>query len=508
MSAETVPNDDDSVRVSDVPGAVLKSAGGGPKERARRRRLLTFAFVVSDVAAIMAAALCATWARFGAIDAPIAFENTSLHIAFWQLAAMVVPLWIILIAASGLYDRDRTTWGIGVVGRMARTLSFCVVALILITFLGKMPGLSRAWLLIFWLLSLVFVLVGRSLLIVALTWERSRGRMQAPTLVVGCNSESADIVRVLRGNPSAGLVPVAAVASTVAERLGMEFFAGDLPVLGAARDIVRIVDESGVETVLVASSAFDHEVVARIVADLREADVDVHVSPGLFEVLTRRVIVSEIAGLPLITVKGISLSRWNLTVKRTFDLIVATGIVIVGLPVWLLIAIGIKITSSGPVFYAQERVGRDGKLFPMLKFRSMYLDADERLKDVLSANEATGPLFKIKDDPRVTSVGRWLRKFSFDEFPQLINVLRGEMSLVGPRPPLLREVERYSAKDWRRLEVVPGMTGLWQVSGRSSLTFDEMVRLDILYIENWSVGLDVTLIFRTVPAVLFARGAY
>jgi lipopolysaccharide/colanic/teichoic acid biosynthesis glycosyltransferase len=144
----------------------------------------------------------------------------------------------------------------------------------------------------------------------------------------------------------------------------------------------------------------------------------------------------------------------------------------------------------------------------MYKFRSMFSDADARLEHLLAENEATGPLFKIQNDPRVTPVGRWLRKFSIDEFPQLINVMLGEMSLVGPRPPLPHEVERYSTEDWRRLEVVPGMTGLWQVSGRSSLTFDEMVRLDLFYIENWSVALDITLMFRTIPAVIFARGAY
>jgi lipopolysaccharide/colanic/teichoic acid biosynthesis glycosyltransferase len=144
----------------------------------------------------------------------------------------------------------------------------------------------------------------------------------------------------------------------------------------------------------------------------------------------------------------------------------------------------------------------------MYKFRSMYADADARLAELLERNEATGPIFKMRDDPRVTPIGRWMRKLSLDEFPQLINVMKGEMSLVGPRPPLPRETEEYTAYSWRRLEVVPGMTGLWQVSGRSTLTFDEMVRLDLFYIENWSVGLDVTLLFRTIPAVILSRGAY
>jgi len=187
---------------------------------------------------------------------------------------------------------------------------------------------------------------------------------------------------------------------------------------------------------------------------------------------------------------------------------VASIFVLVGLPIWLLIMLLIKTSSRGPVFYQQERVGRGGKPFGMYKFRSMVADAEIRIKELKGANEASGPLFKMKDDPRITPIGKWMRKFSVDEFPQLINVLKGEMSLVGPRPPLPREVETYSQHDWRRMEVVPGMTGLWQVSGRSSLTFDEMVRLDLFYIENWSVGLDLSLIARTVPAVLFARGAY
>jgi exopolysaccharide biosynthesis polyprenyl glycosylphosphotransferase len=491
---------DDSVRSDGITR--------GRKTRVRRRFTLTTAFVLSDTFAILAAALTATYLRAGAIDAPIAFENATLHVAFWQLAVFIVPVWIGLLAVSGLYDRDRITWGITAVGLVARSLSFGVVALILATFLAKTPGLSRGWMLIVWIASIVFVLFLRSILVSGLMYERSRGRMQAPTLIVGCNAESLDILRVLRGNPAAGLRPIAAIASTQTERLALDHLGSDLPVIGTARDIVTIVDQTAAETVVIASTAFDHEVVARIVADLRVADVDVHVSPGLFEVLTRRVLITEIAGLPLITIKGISLSRWNLAVKRTFDLSVAFVIVVLGLPVWAAIALAIRLTSPGPIFYAQERVGRDGAPFPMVKFRSMYLDSDQRLKDLIAGNEATGPIFKMKDDPRVTPVGKWLRKLSFDEFPQLLNVLHGEMSLVGPRPPLPREVERYSAHDWRRLEVVPGMTGLWQVSGRSSLTFDEMVRLDILYIENWSVGLDVTLIFRTIPAVLLARGAY
>ena len=247
---------------------------------------------------------------------------------------------------------------------------------------------------------------------------------------------------------------------------------------------------------------------ARIVAELRTLDIEVNVSSGLFEVMTSRVLVSEVAGVPLVRIRGISLTPTRLATKRLFDIVVSGLVLLVGLPVWLLCAALVKLTSPGPLLYSQERIGRDGRAFRMFKFRTMYVDADARLEALRAENEASGPIFKMRNDPRVTSVGRWLRKYSIDEVPQFLNVLKGEMSVVGPRPPLPNETREYEDRHWRRLEVTPGMTGLWQVSGRSALTFEEMVRLDLFYIENWSVGLDLAIILRTVPAVLFARGAY
>lgn len=464
--------------------------------------------VVLDGLAVLAAALLATYAKFGSFTAQVSFEKPDVHVDFWQLALVLVPLLVLFMALAGLYDLDRVSWGLSETGKIARSLALGFVTLILATYLAKLPGLSRAWTLLTFLFALLAVLLFRGLFALAVAIAHRKGKLMRSAIVVGSNAESADIIRVLRHSPEAGIIPIGCLASSQADRLTLDYCGDDVPVLGTARDIMRSVADAGADTVIIASSAFDHDVLARMIAELRNFDVDVHISSGLFEVLTSRVIVSEIAGVPLITVKGISLTRTNLLVKRVFDLVVASIAVFVGMPLWLAIAALIKVTSRGPVFYRQTRVGRSGATFQMLKFRSMFMDAERRLADLQSTNEASGPLFKMKHDPRVTSVGRWLRKFSLDEFPQLINVLRGEMSLVGPRPPLPGEVERYSAHDWRRLEVVPGMTGLWQVSGRSGLTFDEMVRLDLFYIENWSVSLDITLMLRTIPAVLFARGAY
>jgi exopolysaccharide biosynthesis polyprenyl glycosylphosphotransferase len=278
--------------------------------------------------------------------------------------------------------------------------------------------------------------------------------------------------------------------------------------MGRASDILTVVDNEHIDAVIIASSAFEHDTIARMIADLRCAPVRTHISSGLFEVLTSRVIVHEIAGVPLITVTNIGFTPARRALKRAFDVCVAGALVLLGLPLWLLIAGVIKLTSRGPILYFQRRIGVHGRPFEMCKFRSMLDGADALLDELAERNEADGPLFKMRDDPRVTPFGRFIRKHSIDEFPQLINVLKGEMSLVGPRPPLPAETEEYDEYHWRRLEVPPGMTGLWQVSGRSELSFDEMVRLDLFYIENWSVGFDISLILRTVPAVLLPRGAY
>jgi exopolysaccharide biosynthesis polyprenyl glycosylphosphotransferase len=464
--------------------------------------------MIVDAAALAGAGMLAAWVRFGSVGVAAALENTRLVLDFWQISIIAAPLFMVFLGLEGLYDPRFLSGNPGQVSRVTRGLGFGVVALIVVTYLLKWPGLSRGWLVLFVVFAAGLIVLGRGSAYLGQTAAWARGHSTAPTLIVGTNSEASDIIRILRANPGAGLVPVGCVASSQAERLELDFCSEDVPCLGATRDLASIIAQNPPDTVIIASSAFDHEVLARVLAELRTEDMDVHVSSGLFEVMTSRVLVNEVAGIPLITVRQVVMSRGQLALKRAFDLVVAGMVAILGLPIWLLIALLVKLSSPGPVLFRQARVGREGREFGMLKFRTMRADAEDRLGDLHAENEASGPLFKMKDDPRVTLVGRWLRKFSIDEIPQVINVIRGEMSIVGPRPPLPREVEAYTDHHWRRLEVVPGMTGLWQVSGRSSLTFDEMVRLDLFYIENWSVGLDIALILRTVPAVLFAHGAY
>jgi len=477
-------------------------------ETGTRKQIIVAILVAVDTCSLVVAALSATYLRFHSLAAAASFENITTRVSYNDIAWVAVAISLLFLWREGLYDLDRLFWGSGEFTRVVQALALGVVAFILATYTLHLPGLSRAWTVLTFALSVLLVSTGRLGVRYMLRTLRRRGRLLRRTLIVGSNAEAERMVRLLMDNPETGLVPVGCLASSQADHLALNFCGDGVPDLGVARDIVSIVRDRSIDTVVIASSAFDHDVVSWMIGQLRGLDITTHVSSGLFEILTRRVLVRELAGVPLITVKGVSLSRGNLAAKRAFDLVLALLGVVVGMPVWLLIALAIRWESRGPIFYKQARVGQGGRPFGMYKFRSMCDDAEARLEQLMDDNEASGPLFKMKDDPRVTRVGRWMRKFSIDEFPQLINVLRGEMSLVGPRPPLLSETEHYTDHHWRRMEVAPGMTGLWQVSGRSSLTFDEMVRLDLFYIENWSVGFDTSLILRTVPAVLFAKGAW
>jgi exopolysaccharide biosynthesis polyprenyl glycosylphosphotransferase len=478
--------------------------------RRRRRAIVRGALLLADAAALLLATQSASLLRFGRLFNVGASENLPRWFNIFDLSFVMIAVWLVVLWSEGLYDLSRVFWGTGEYSRVIRALTTGVVGVIVIEYAFKAIAISRGWTALAWALACAFVIGGRALVRVWIGWERRHGRLLRPTLVVGFNPEAVGIIRALRKNTESGLVPVGCLASSQADRLALDHCADDVPCLGSAGDIRAVLADHFVDTVLIASTAFDHDVLARVINDLRDLDVDIQLSSGLFDVTTSRVQIREASGIPLITIRSVSFAPWKRFVKRTFDLVVGGLILAVGLPVWIIVALGIKLDSPGPVLYHQRRVGRAGVEFAMLKFRSMYEDADDRLAELRAAgsNEATGPLFKMRDDPRVTRIGRWMRVFSVDEFPQLLNVMRGEMSLVGPRPPLPDETSEYTDHHWRRMEVLPGLTGLWQVSGRSRLTFEEMIRLDLFYIENWSVGFDLGLMLRTIPAVLFARGAY
>jgi exopolysaccharide biosynthesis polyprenyl glycosylphosphotransferase len=279
-------------------------------------------------------------------------------------------------------------------------------------------------------------------------------------------------------------------------------------LLGERAQLAAVLDEVSPDEVILTEADFDERAVLEVVDAAHRRAIRVQLAPDTTELLVQRGEYVPGQGTPLFELRPPVITGWDWAVKRTFDVFVSVLVLVVGLPLWILITLAIKLTSRGPVFFVDNRVGVGEREFGMLKFRTMVAGAAEQQSELEAANEAGGALFKIRDDPRVTGVGRVLRRLSLDEIPQLVNVLRGQMSLVGPRPLPLRD--HSLLEDWhrRRYAVLPGMTGLWQISGRSGLTFDDLVRLDFTYLEQWSIWLDITIIAKTIPAVIARRGAY
>lgn len=282
----------------------------------------------------------------------------------------------------------------------------------------------------------------------------------------------------------------------------------DLRPLGRRDDLAAVLDEVRPDEVILAEADFDERTVLDVVEQAHRRGVKVRLAPATTELLVQRGEYVPGLGTPLFELRPPVLTGWDWAIKRVFDFVGSVLVAVLLLPLWILVAVAIKLDSRGPVFYVDRRIGVGEREFGMLKFRTMVAGAAELQTELEAANEAEGALFKIRDDPRVTRVGRVLRRLSLDEIPQVLNVLKGEMSLVGPRPLPLRD--HRLLEDWHlaRNAVLPGMTGLWQISGRSGLTFDDLVRLDFTYLENWSIWLDITIIVKTIPAVVMRRGAF
>jgi exopolysaccharide biosynthesis polyprenyl glycosylphosphotransferase len=414
----------------------------------------------------------------------------------------VTALVLLFFYRRDLYNLARgTAWfdevlSVAIGGSLGVALASWIVLLV------RYPANSRLTFIFAWVAIVVLVALGRSLVRLLRILARRRGLGLARVVVVGDNSAGRMIMQSIAAQPHLGYQ----VAGFLALAAGPDF--GRFKRLGTLEELPQVCELHGVDEVIIAlPSAFHSEILG--VRDHCQRDgLRFKLVPDLYELSLNRIDLDAINGIPLLSVKEPTLQGWNQLTKRALDVALAGFGLLLFSPVWLLIALAIKLDSPGPVLFRQERVGRGETPFQVLKFRSMRRDADQIVHELLAQNEATGPLFKMKKDPRLTRVGRWLRRMSLDEWPQLWNVLRGEMSVVGPRPPLPREVAQYEPWHRRRLEAAPGLTGLWQVSGRSELGFDEMVMLDLYYIENWSLGLDVRILLRTIPAVCRGRGAF
>ncbi len=334
---------------------------------------------------------------------------------------------------------------------------------------------------------------------------RKRGRGVQRVLIVGAGEVGRTIMRNIVAQPELGYKVVGFVDDRP-ERGTKDI--GRFKALGATDRIPEVIREQKVGAVIITLPWLYHRKILSIMEQCDRVQAAVKIVPDLFQMSLSNVDVDDLNGIPLISIRPPSISGINLALKRVEDLFVASLVLVLALPLMLVMALLIKLDSPGPAVFRQTRVGRGGRPFTVFKFRTMHQDAERRQEELTDLNEASGPLFKIKEDPRRTRLGRFLRRFSIDELPQLYNVLRGEMSMIGPRPALPSEVQQYQAWHMRRLETWPGLTGLWQVSGRSELSFDEMVLLDIYYIENWSPLLDLKIALKTIPSAVMGTGAY
>lgn len=351
----------------------------------------------------------------------------------------------------------------------------------------------------------------------AQTFARQRHINLIPTLVVGRGPEAALCIQEMRARPSLGYRVIGVVENNTRDVASASSYEG-VPVIGNLADLPEVIRESGANEVIIADPDVDGNALFDVMMRCgRRRGVEFRIAPSLFNCLPRKTEIDQIGALPMIRLFREPLSNAARLVKRTSDIVIALFALALFLPVWLIVALLIKLDSRGPVFFKQERVGMDGRVFLVYKFRTMYLNSDDRVHQEYQRKFIAGdaeanlgderrPAYKLSSDPRITRVGRWLRRSSLDEVPQLFNVLLGDMSVVGPRPPITYEVEAYAPGHRRRLDMKPGLTGLWQVSGRNRLPFDEMVRLDLFYIENWSLLLDLKIILRTVLVVLRGDG--
>ncbi|MBI5303379.1 MAG: undecaprenyl-phosphate glucose phosphotransferase [Chloroflexi bacterium] len=427
------------------------------------------------------------------------------YAAYLPLALAMTVLCIAVFRFEGLYAPIRGRRFLDELYTLINGSTTALLVVMAFTFFIRPLVYSRAVYVYATLFIVVLLAVSRAAERLRRARQQQRGIGVDRVLVVGAGEVGRAMIRNIVAQPDLGYQIVGFVDDDP-ERGCTDI--GRIKALGPSDNLRWLLRDYNVDEVIITLPWTARQKIIAIMELCQRVGVTTKVVPDLFQLSLSRVAIDDVGGVPLINVREPSLGAVDSVVKRVMDLCLGGIFFLCAVPVMLAIALSIKLDSRGPIIFAQKRVGRGGRPFTTYKFRSMRLGAEEELAQLNRLNEADGPLFKIRNDPRRTRVGGWIRRTSLDELPQLLNVLRGEMSLVGPRPPLVTEVAQY--EDWhkRRLEVAPGITGLSQVSGRSELTFDESVMLDIYYIENWSPWLDVWILFKTVPTVLSARGAY
>ena len=425
---------------------------------------------------------------------------------YLKVYPFVLVIWSVLLFSYHSYHSHRTIPLTKETLTILRVVTVGNLLLATLAYLIPLRQLSRVWFVLFAVLSTILLVAEKILLRVLARYVRSKGLNYRTVLIVGTGRRALDVAKMIVNHKYWGYKILGFVSD--GHRLSNGW--ARYRIFGAVPDLKRILEQGHAEPIdeiVFAVTRKKLDEMKQIFLMCEELGIRTRVAMNFFQNRVARMEVEEIEGIPFLTFTTTPSDETELAFKRALDVAVSMLILVLTAPVLLIAALAIRLTSPGSVLFKQERIGLNGRIFTLYKFRTMIEDAHERRGEVTHLNEMTGPVFKAKDDPRVTAVGRWMRRFSLDEIPQLWNVLKGDMSLVGPRPPIPEEVASYHRWHRRRLSMKPGLTCLWQVSGRNQVDFDRWMQMDLQYIDNWSPSLDLKILLRTIPAVLSGRGA-
>ncbi len=479
---------------------ILDADGREAGDGIRRPRLvrLTRFFVAGADAVTIAGAMVLAHAMLPPPDVDVALVGSA---AYQRLGLLSLPLWIEVFRRYRLYNARHVTGRRDEVGHLVHAVAASTLITTVVAYFLDV-AVEKSWFLMLFGVAVAAMLVERELIRHGFNTLRRRGRCLRPVAVAGAGPEALAMTRAFEERPELGYSVVGLVGDPERVAPGL---VGRYPVFGPGSRVVEELRTVGASGVVVATTDVDAETSNRLIRTLTDAGIHVELSSSLRDIDATRLSVRPLGGFSMLYVEPVKRNGWRPVAKRAFDIALSTVMLIVVLPVLAVAALAIKLTSPGPIFFAQERIGHRGRVFKILKLRTMWVDNDKLLLD--AALEASEGLVKLRRDPRVTPVGRLLRRLSVDELPQLVNVLIGQMSLVGPRPQLLSEVALWTPDVFERLRVCPGVTGMWQVSGRSQ-DREAKDRWDLYYVDNWSVWRDLTILLKTVPAVISSKGAY
>ena len=462
----------------------------------KRSTLLIVLLLASDMIFLALSFICGYYVKYGppwitGVLPGFLLYRYSRNLLFAVFATIAVFNFFSLYSKT--QNRDEVDEAASVAGAVTvSSLIFFVISLIYREII-----ISRRVIIVAWALSILLIGSFRIIVIYLRRWLYKRGIGVSRVLIVGDGDQKASLINKILAHPEMGL-RIESQMDFFPQSSGEDFY----------RQLHIILEENRIDKVIFACADAQASQIMKIIEQCETKHAEFQYVPRMLDIIESRISSDEIVGVPLITVKEIKLYGLNAFLKRSFDLICSSLLIVLLSPFFLIIPVLIKLDSKGSIFFRQKRIGHGGKEFYLFKFRSMIDGAESQIHNISDKNEADGLIFKIKEDPRITRIGKFLRRFSIDELTQIFNVFLGQMSLVGPRPPLPAEVQNYNEWHWKRLRVSAGMTGLWQVSGRSQLPFDEMIKLDILYIENWSLWLDIKILIKTIPVVLSSKGAY